>query len=232
MLEFITKPQVAQFVTKVNRFTVEVIVDGVGQAAHLPNSGRLLSILQPGQACWVTPVQSTARKTNYDLLAMELPAGPVFVDSRLPGLVIKDALLKHEICSLAGYDRVKPEYRYGNSRVDFLLQGPNLAHCLLEVKSASDYSEAVAKFPDAPSERARRHLTELMSAVAEGWRGVALLAAQMPWATCVQLNGSIDPGFVAVAREARSAGVEFLAFVFHPCLPHGVQLGRQIPVEF
>lgn len=226
------KPVLAQFVKRVNRFTVEVTIDGYSELAHLPNSGRLRSILQTGHPCWVTQTEKAVRKTRYDLLAMELPAGPVLVDARLPGQVISTALMQQALHPLAGYDRIKSEYVYGKSRLDFFLQGEGLPPCLVEVKSASDYAKDIARFPDAPSTRARRHLQELRLAVENGWRGVVLLAAQMPWAIGVQLNSETDPEFVEVARQAHVAGVEFYAYVVSVRLPEGIELGDAIPVHF
>ena len=64
--------------------------------------------------------------------------------------------------------RIKPEYKYGNSRIDFLVETEE-KKVLIEVKGVTLKEGETARFPDAPSDRAVKHLEELIRAVEEGW---------------------------------------------------------------
>ena len=56
---------------------------------------------------------------------------------------------------------IKPEFSYGHSRFDFFLANERES-CLLEVKSSTLVKDGVAMFPDAVTERGRRHVNELV----------------------------------------------------------------------
>ena len=73
---------------------------------------------------------------------------------------------------------VHPEYRYGDSRLDFCLEWPEGLH-LVEVKGVTLEREGHCLFPDAPTERGVRHLHELIRAVEEGHRATAFFVIQM-----------------------------------------------------
>lgn len=230
VLEFPKQPQRAVFSRRVNRFVVEAELAGRTVLAHLPNSGRLTAVLQPGRSCWLRPAGAADRKTGFDLLAVDTDLGTILVDSQLANHLVHAALTQRLLQGFQAYDLIRPEYRYGGSRLDFALSGEVGPTCLLEVKSAADYHDRVARFPDAPSLRAAKHLRELTAAAAVGYRAVSLFLAQMQWAEAVQLNESIDPLFVQAAREALAAGVELLAFTVVPGLPQGVGWGRAVPI--
>ena len=53
------------------------------------------------------------------------------------------------------------EYTYGKSRIDFLLTNQENKKMLLEVKGCTLVEDGIAKFPDAPTLRGKKHLEEL-----------------------------------------------------------------------
>jgi len=230
LFEFAERPLEAIFLRRVNRFVVEVELAGELDTAHLPNSGRLSAVLVAGHPCWLRPTGTPGRKTAFDLLAVETRRGAVLVDSQLPNRLVSAALSARLLPGAEVYSQVKAEYRHGDSRLDFALFGESQPTCLVEVKSATDDHELVARFPDAPSLRAVKHLRELISVASRGYLAVVIFLAQMSWAEAVLLNESVDPLFVQTAREARAAGVRLLAFTLEPRLPVGVDWGTSIPV--
>lgn len=230
LFEFAAQPLRAIFQRRVNRFVVEAELAGELVTAHLPNSGRLAAVLVPGRDCWLRPASTPGRKTAFDLLAIETDRGSVLVDSQLPNHLVRAALQARLLPGADVYDQVQAEYRHGDSRLDFALFGAAQPTCLIEVKSATDDHRNVARFPDAPSLRAVKHLRELAAATGEGYLAAVIFLAQMPWAEAVLLNREIDPLFVQTAGEARAAGVRLLGFTVNPDLPRGVGWGRSIPV--
>ena len=106
----------------------------------------------------------------------------VSVDTSLPGKLFHQAVAAGSCAPFAGYTEIRPEYRYGGSRIDFLLTAPDLPPCLVEVKSVTSVlpdadGVRVARFPDVPTARGARHLGELAAAVREGYRAAVCFIA-------------------------------------------------------
>ena len=70
----------------------------------------------------------SSRKTAYDLIAVYKPGiGLVNIDSQVPNLVVKEWLQTQD------FDLVRPEYRFGDSRIDFYMEKAKQKY-LMEVK--------------------------------------------------------------------------------------------------
>ena len=67
------------------------------------------------------------------------------------------------------------------------------------------------RFPDAVSERARRHLELLAALVARGERGVMVLAVNRPEGSRFAPAGTVDPAYAETLARVCAAGVEALA---------------------
>ena len=112
--ENITK---ARFISRPNRFIAEVEADGVRQIVHVKNTGRCKELLIPGCDVWLTAPDSPGRKTKYDLVAVRKYNGLLInIDSQAPNKVVRELLDSQD------YDKVIPEYRYGDSRIDFYME--------------------------------------------------------------------------------------------------------------
>jgi sugar fermentation stimulation protein A len=129
--------------------------------AFLANSGRLQELLLPGATLHLTDTPpSSARRTRYKVVAVERDGHPVIVDTHLTNHVARYLLTKNLIPDLADAEVVRPEVPVGWSRFDFLLRRQK-RDVYLEVKSCTLFGNEVAMFPDAVTERGRRHLIEL-----------------------------------------------------------------------
>ena len=75
-------------------------------------------------------------------------------------------------------DTIRREVRYGEgSRVDLLLERGD-ARCWVEVKNVTLARDGTALFPDAVTERGRKHLHTLIRIKAAGMRAVMLYVVQ------------------------------------------------------
>ncbi|MCI0769246.1 MAG: DNA/RNA nuclease SfsA, partial [Chloroflexi bacterium] len=67
-------------------------------------------------------------------------------------------------------------------------------------------------FPDAPTERGRRHVRSLMEARGQGDRAAALFVVQRADADAFAPHDEADPEFGETLREAHATGVEIYAY--------------------
>ena len=178
------------------------------ETVHVKNTGRCRELLLPGAEVWLTAPGNEGRKTKYDLVAVRKNNGLLInIDSQAPNIVVKEWLDKQE------YDVITPEFRYGESRIDFYLQRGE-KRTLMEVKGCTLEIDGIGYFPDAPTERGVKHLRELMKAVRDGYHAVLAFAIQMDEISEVRANVQTHPEFGTVLQEAKDAGVEIL---FLPC---------------
>jgi sugar fermentation stimulation protein A len=134
---------------------------------------------------------------------------------------------------LQGYGRVRQEVKYGRegSRIDLLLEaGPDGRACYVEIKNVTARDPAgLAIFPDAVSERGRKHLRELAAMVEEGHRAVIFFCVQREDVEALRPADEIDPAYGRTLREVTAAGVEALACVAEVS-SGAVRLVRPVPV--
>jgi sugar fermentation stimulation protein A len=203
----------ATFVKRDNRFRATVRVEGHPLWAHLPNSGRLRELLVPGRRVLLKTAQAPGRRTAYDLLMVDLDRTLVCVDARLPSRLLYESVRAGRLAEFAGYAEVRREVTYGQSRLDLVLEGgPDGGRCFIEAKSVTLVENGVALFPDAPTQRGRRHLGELARARAEGHRAAVVFVVQRDDAVRFSPHDEADPAFGQALREAAQAGVEVYAY--------------------
>ncbi len=110
------------FVQRDNRFRATVWIDGRLTTAHVPNSGRLHELFIPGQPVLLAHVPAPHRVTAYDLVMVRLDDQLVSMDARLPSRLFHEAVAAGQLEAFAGYTRIAPEVRFGESRLDFCLE--------------------------------------------------------------------------------------------------------------
>jgi sugar fermentation stimulation protein A len=199
----------AVFVNRPNRFIAEVEIDGKREIVHVKNTGRCKELLIPGCEVWLTEPGTPDRKTRYDLIAVKKDNGILFnIDSQAPNKVVKEWLVTRD------YDKVIPEYKFGNSRIDFYMERGE-ERFLMEVKGCTLEIDGIGYFPDAPTERGVKHLQELTGAVKNGYRALLTFVIQMDGVSEVRANISTHPEFGEALDAAKAAGVEVLFLKCH-----------------
>ena len=196
------------FINRPNRFIAQVEVEERQEMVHVKNTGRCRELLLPGSEVWLTAPGTPGRKTKYDLVAVRKDTGVLFnIDSQAPNRVVKEWL------GARNYDRIVPEYTYGDSRIDFYMEGEGLRF-LMEVKGCTLETHGIGYFPDAPTERGVKHLRELARAAGEGYQAILAFVIQMEGVREVRPNVATHPAFGRALEEAKAAGVRVL---FLPC---------------
>ena len=208
----------AVFIDRPNRFIAHAEVNGTVETVHVKNTGRCRELLVPGAEIWLTEPGTLGRKTRYDLIAVRKTNGILFnIDSQAPNAAVKEWLGKQD------FDKVIPEYRYGNSRIDFYME-QNGNRTLMEVKGCTLEINGIGYFPDAPTERGTKHLRELITAVHSGYQAAAAFVIQMDGVTEVRPNLAMDPAFGEALRDAETAGVRLLMLPCH-VEPDSISIG-------
>ena len=199
----------AAFVRRINRFVAEVDIDGSIESVHVKNTGRCRELLITGSEVWLTAPGTPGRKLKYDLVAVRKSNGIIFnIDSQAPNKVVKEWLERKD------FDRIVPEYTYGDSRIDFFMER-NDRRYLMEVKGCTLEIDGIGYFPDAPTERGVKHVRELIRARQEGYEAAVAFVIQMDGVSEVRPNMDTHPEFGAVLNEANAAGVKVLFFKCH-----------------
>ncbi len=203
----------AKFLQRDNRFRVQVQIGKREAAAHLANPGRLKELLIAGRTVWVASAGGTAhRKTAYDLTLIQHPNALVSVNTHLPNRLIGEALRAGRLPGFAPDAEVRSEVNMGESRLDFRLHDRAGNRIWIEVKSVTLVEKGIAAFPDAPTLRGRRHVTELAAAVARGEQASVIFVIQRADATRFVPHDETDPDFGAALRAAARKGVRVRAF--------------------
>jgi sugar fermentation stimulation protein A len=199
----------AVFLNRPNRFIAEVEVNGTKETVHVKNTGRCRELLIPGCEVWLTEPGTPGRKTRYDLVAVRKENGVLFnIDSQAPNHVVKEWLGKQD------YDKVVPEYTYGESRIDFYMEHGKERY-LMEVKGCTLEIDGTGYFPDAPTERGAKHLRELAKAAESGINAAIAFVIQMDGVSEVKPNTATDPEFSKAIEDAKAAGVKVLFLKCH-----------------
>jgi len=196
------KTQKAEFLERPNRFVAKVKRNGEVLTVHVKNTGRCRELLVPGAPVILSEADNPERKTKYDLVAVYKENGKLInIDSRAPNAVAKEWFEKQ------GFDKIRPEFSFGQSRLDFYLEKDGIRY-LREIKGCTLELDGIGYFPDAPTQRGVRHLEELIDAAREGFESRISFVIQMDGVEEVRPNVQTHPEFGQVLAEARACGVE------------------------
>ncbi len=196
------------------RFLADVRLSG-GETvtAHCPNTGKMTGVQTPGSEVWLSRSDNPKRKLAYTWELIRVGDRLVGVNTQHPNGIVTEALEAGHIPELAGYESLRREVRYGNSRIDILLQGRGRPDCYVEIKNVHLMREpGLAEFPDAVSARAAKHQADLAKMADAGSRAVTFYLCQRSDADRFRLAGDIDPAYAEAALAARKRGVEVLCY--------------------
>ena len=236
------------FLERPNRFIAWVQMDGRREKVHVKNTGRCRELLQEGAQVWLEKSANPSRSTAYDLVTVRKGDRLVNMDSTAPNKAAEEWLRAGGL--YPDVTEVRPECTFGKSRFDFRVRvraGADAQADLpadvpadvpadmpeeeiwIEVKGVNLEQDNVALFPDAPSERAVKHVEELMEAKKEGCGAVLLFVVQMEGISRFMPNVRTQPEFAEALLRARKAGVRILA-VGCEVKEDGMRISYEIPV--
>ena len=215
-----------KFINRPNRFIAHVEIEGQEQVVHVKNTGRCKELLVPGAVVYLERSDNPARTTAYDLIAVKKGSRIINMDSQIPNKVVAEWLEKgsffHDLVSL------RPETTYGNSRFDIYVE-TQTEKVFIEVKGVTLEEDGVVRFPDAPSERALKHVEELIKARESGYRAILFFVVQMEKVKWFTPNMDTQPEFGEALLRAAEAGVEIHAY---DCkvTPETITMNKPVPI--
>lgn len=215
----------AIFLDRPNRFIAHVLLEGKIQTVHVKNTGRCKELLVPDATVYLEESDNPARKTKYDLIAVEKVVTDertasqktilINMDSQAPNKVAAEWISNNK-AYFPNLTLLKPEYTLGDSRFDFYAEyedNDGLHHkSLIEVKGCTLEKDGVALFPDAPTLRGLKHVRELTTFSKSGdYECMVLIIVQMKGCKYFTPNQETHPDFADALKEAKAAGVKIIA---------------------
>lgn len=213
------KIETAVFKSRPNRFIAYVETERGMEVCHVKNTGRCKELLVPDARIWVQRNDNPARKTALDLIAVRKGNLLINMDSQIPNRVAEEWIRgghfeirrsDGERHVFSSETRIRPETRYGDSRIDLYLENGDV-RMFLEIKGVTLEEDGVARFPDAPTERGVKHVQELIRCHKDGYEAGILFVIQMKGVHRMEPNDRTHPAFGEALRDAERAGVHIRA---------------------
>ena len=215
----------AIFLDRPNRFIAHVLLEGKIQTVHVKNTGRCKELLVPDAIVYLEESDNPARKTKYDLIAVEKVVTDERTDSQKTILINMDSQAPNKVAAewirenktyFPKLTLLKPEFTLGDSRFDFYAEyEDNTARphkMLIEVKGCTLEKDGVALFPDAPTLRGLKHVRELTTFSKSGeYECMVLIIVQMKDCKYFTPNRETHADFADALKKAKDAGVKIIA---------------------
>ena len=215
----------AIFLSRPNRFIAHVLLEEKIQTAHVKNTGRCKELLVPDTTVYLEESDNPARKTKYDLIAVEKVVTDerrasqktilINMDSQAPNKVAEEWIRENKTF-FPKLTLLKPEFTLGDSRFDFYAdyEGNDGQHhkMLIEVKGCTLEKDGVALFPDAPTLRGLKHVRELTTFSKSGdYECLVLIIVQMKGCKYFTPNRETHLDFADALKKAKTTGVKIIA---------------------
>ena len=163
-------------------------------------------MLKPGVRILLKREPGKNRKTKFSTQAVYNNNILISLNTLLPNQFTAHLLTYRKIDFLKEWEIYKQEVKYGKNRFDFQLKR-GTESMYLEVKSVTLVENKIAKFPDAITERGKRHVEHLGNMAEKGLYTMVLFVVQRHDATLFQPQWVRDPKFGSALFEAWEKGL-------------------------
>lgn len=199
----------AVFIDRPNRFIARCEINEQVETVHVKNTGRCKELLIPGTTVFLEKFNAQTRKTNYDLISVIKGNRIINIDSQVPNKIFLEWAKSGKF--LPDILLIKPEYRFLNSRFDFYIETP-FKKIFIEIKGATLENNGVVMFPDAPTQRGLKHISELIEVKKKGYEAYIIFVIQMENAKYFMPNYITHKAFADKLKECDDNGVNVAAF--------------------
>jgi sugar fermentation stimulation protein A len=196
-----------RLIERQNRFVLTVDIDGAERDVFVDETGRLTTVLVDDATVYCLPADDPDRSTDYTAVAVDTGDVTVSVRAAMANDLFVSALEGGHLPCFDGATVTRREPPLpDHGRTDVLLDRGGRDH-YVEVKAVTHVENGTGKFPDAPSERAVRHLDGLRALAESGTLASAVFVCQRPDTDVVRPFPEIDPDFADALAAAVDAGV-------------------------
>ncbi len=215
---------------------------------HVPNTGSLMGCLDPGSPCRMTYLNSPKRKLKYTLQMIKSSSSWVGINTGLSNHLVWEAFSARAIPHWKGIEFGQREVKISrDSRIDLVLWKNNFAPSspeqrlsiadfenqkfhFVEIKNVTLARGRQAQFPDAQTERGRKHLRELMTLLEKGHSAEIFFTVQREDCDLFCPALDIDPEYARLLAQAIDKGLVVTAI---PCilLAEGIELNPSRPLK-
>lgn len=214
------------------RFFADVEIDLGGKKttvlAHVPNTGSMKSCSEPGSPCLISKTDDPTRKLQYTLQMVRSGSTWVGVNTANPNKLGKEAFENKTFSHWKNYDSFAGEVKISDkSRVDLVLwkadknqpteERPQFPFAkkscfhFVEVKNVTlaekPGKDLIAHFPDSVSERALKHIEELLLLIKKGHTAELLFVVQREDCKSFQPADHIHADYGKALRKAQKQGL-------------------------
>jgi sugar fermentation stimulation protein A len=234
---------IGTFIERLHRFGATVEVNGKEEYCHVTNSGRLRELLCPGAKVALVDhldklkIQNSKfkiqRKTRFAIRLALYKKKWVCIEANIAPKLLKEAWDNGKVKSLKGYDQLQAEVTLdAHTRFDFQARNSKTGEkAWIEVKCVTLVDgKGVGHFPDAPSERASKHLRELMVLSRKAkTKCFVFFILQNPLGKGVTPKDDTDPAFGKTLRLTAKTSVQLHAYSAQVSIKEAL-LHKAIPV--
>jgi sugar fermentation stimulation protein A len=221
----------ALFVERDNRFVMTLKREnGEVIKAYVANPGRMEEFLVPGHPFFVTV--GNKGKYFYRVVSTIYQGSYVLLDTIKINYLVEQMLKRDMVDGFRGEKAIRREVAISRSKFDFLVERTDEKPALLEIKSCSLCHKGVCMFPDAPTQRGKRHLEDLDDLAQKGYDTYTLYLTTHQQAGVFIPHGHTDPDYCAAFNKAQN--VRFLAYAAALKDPVTLDLSilKKIPIDF
>ncbi|MDK2955660.1 MAG: sugar fermentation stimulation protein [Desulfovibrionales bacterium] len=221
----------ARLARRRQRFIIEAENEAGPLLAHTNNTGAMLGLMRPGAEILLSPANNPKRKLPWTLEMVRVHGFWVGVNTLTPNRMLRLAVTHGRLPELGGPRSFQAEAAVGQSRLDGHVPAERgLPEAWLEAKNVTLVEDGRAAFPDAETERGRKHLRELTALAGRGAVVGLFFLVQRPDASCFGPADYIDPAYAELMVEALRAGVK--AWALQADLSdREISLGRRLPLH-
>jgi sugar fermentation stimulation protein A len=206
----------ATFIVRENRFIARCqLLTGEEVIVHVKNTGRGKEVLIKGALVALQYWDNPKRKTNYDLIAVKKGKQWINIDSQVPNRLAYEGLLDGTIRLphiKGNLTLLKRETTFQQSRFDFYFETDQEEKGFIEIKGMTLENNRIGAFPDAPTIRGLKHVSELIEAKQEGFYAAVLFIVQFETIEVATIHRAMQPELAEKIGQGIADGIEVFAY--------------------
>lgn len=181
---------------------------------HIQDPGRLKELLFEGNTVLLKKAKSKKRRTGWDVIAANHDGRWILVNSSYHRMISGWLINTKDVSPFKDIKNIQAEVRFGTSRLDYHITNRKGQSTWVEVKGCTLTENGTALFPDAPTERGRKHLRELIKAKKRGTKAAVIVLVFRDDSVCFLPNRITDPEFADLFYKAIRMGVRVIPVMF------------------